>query len=392
MRPFYHLALASVALMISACGPATQAPTATLEPTTPPTATGDPNLVRLPAPTGPYQVGRTTLNFIDSSRDENHTPDIINDQREVVADVWYPAQPAPGARSGPYLPPRLGLAYGLPVSVNVSLPHAYQDAPLDTAGSPYPLILINPGFSALHTDYTYLTEELASQGFVVASVSHPYVSAATVLADGRESRFIGNLALGNVWIPRDPLDAELTEMWVPDTLFLLDKLAEGQGQLAGHIDVERIGFAGHSFGGTTSIEICASDPRCGAAASLDGLASDAAFDSGLPVPYMFIAAGNESTASDLTARTLLTGSNAGSYLLEIAGVSHFDFGDGYFIAEHLNAEDTFSFGEVGSERLYAIVRAYTVAFFTQVLRDETSPLLDESAGDFAEGTLEVNLP
>src|SRR5713101_2020992 len=49
----------------------------------------------LPAPTGPFAVGKITVHWTDESRIEplsqNHEP------RELMVDIWYPAEPTDGA-------------------------------------------------------------------------------------------------------------------------------------------------------------------------------------------------------------------------------------------------------------------------------------------------------
>jgi hypothetical protein len=44
----------------------------------------------LPAPTGPYQVGVTSLTLIDETREEIFTKE-KGDKRAVTVWVWYPA-------------------------------------------------------------------------------------------------------------------------------------------------------------------------------------------------------------------------------------------------------------------------------------------------------------
>jgi predicted dienelactone hydrolase len=51
----------------------------------------------LPAPTGPYQVGRTEFDWVDPSRPDPESP---SGHREIVVCLWYPASPKKGGRSG----------------------------------------------------------------------------------------------------------------------------------------------------------------------------------------------------------------------------------------------------------------------------------------------------
>src|SRR5690606_18064979 len=48
-----------------------------------------------------------------------------------------------------------------------------------------PLVVLSPGFTQPVSTLTSLAEDLASRGYVVAGIDHPYESHATPLADGR---------------------------------------------------------------------------------------------------------------------------------------------------------------------------------------------------------------
>ena len=47
---------------------------------------------RFPRPSGPYAVGTVTYHWVDAARPEIFTAD-PNDHRELMVQVWYPAQP-----------------------------------------------------------------------------------------------------------------------------------------------------------------------------------------------------------------------------------------------------------------------------------------------------------
>src|SRR5690242_1859594 len=55
---------------------------------------------RLPSPTGSFAIGRVTLRWTDNSRVEPLAPDHRN--RELMVDIWYPAEHQSGPRA-PYL-------------------------------------------------------------------------------------------------------------------------------------------------------------------------------------------------------------------------------------------------------------------------------------------------
>ncbi|MFC1961035.1 hypothetical protein ACFLYO_10020, partial [Chloroflexota bacterium] len=56
---------------------------------------------QLPAPTGPYQVGRISRHWVDAIREEINTED-TDDFRELLIDIWYPAEVEADATPAPY--------------------------------------------------------------------------------------------------------------------------------------------------------------------------------------------------------------------------------------------------------------------------------------------------
>jgi predicted dienelactone hydrolase len=395
--------LAAIAVLVFAVGCAaggvpTPEPSPTPTPTAAPAET--PALmtgIRLPPPTGPYAVGRTLYLLADSARPEVHTsaPD---DFRTLLVEVWYPAE-VTGAQPGPYMNAGIAASFGLPAALNASLPYAVLGAPLAGAVASCPVLIFNPGFSAMQVEYTTLVEDLASHGYVVFALSHPYVTITTPLAEGLVAVYEGPDWFEQLWSPRDPYLAELIDVWVPDTRFVMDNLdglntADPSGQFTGKLALDRIGLLGHSFGGRTSSEVCRIDGRCAAALSLDGGNSPYVVAAGLPVPYLHIAAGDTQNETYLSeVRALFDDATHDIYLLAVEDAGHYDFADGYFIAESLDqAAASSSYGTVGAEQMLAITRSYVRAFFDRYLRDVDSPLLHGPSPDFPEVAFEARHP
>jgi predicted dienelactone hydrolase len=57
----------------------------------------------LPAPTGPYAVGRVEYAWTDQARTDPLAPH-AGTMRALVVWAWYPAARVPGAQPAPYLP------------------------------------------------------------------------------------------------------------------------------------------------------------------------------------------------------------------------------------------------------------------------------------------------
>jgi dienelactone hydrolase len=123
------------------------------------------------------------------------------------------------------------------------------------AGAPYPLILFSHGVTGTPEAYQSLLSDLARAGYVVAAPAYPLSNGDT--PGGATVSDLGN----------QPADAS----------FVIDRvLADTQtgGRLQGLVDPERIGAAGHSLGGFTTMELtfndACRDPRVKAAVMLSG--------------------------------------------------------------------------------------------------------------------------
>lgn len=139
---------------------------------TPPSIFGvdAPELARL----GPFRVGVRTLSFVDRDQPdllamEPGSATIPRRDRKLTVDIWYPATVAPDAPRETYHgdlpsePPASPATFSVPgIAVRNARP----------AGTAYPLIVVSHGYSNSTAAMTWLTENLASKGYVVAAIEH----------------------------------------------------------------------------------------------------------------------------------------------------------------------------------------------------------------------------
>ena len=136
------------------------------------------------APLGPHSVGFRSVTLVHSAQ-----PDLLHvdpasgrvqlHARSLTVDLWYPAKAKPGAVPVTYT----GSLFGEPPrpSVRFSVPGL---AILNAApeGKGHPLVILSHGYSNAPAVMTWLTENLASKGYVVAAIHHedpdPYVVSA----------------------------------------------------------------------------------------------------------------------------------------------------------------------------------------------------------------------
>jgi dienelactone hydrolase len=346
----------------------------------------------LPEPTGQFQIGTTHLYLVDNARPETFTPD-PDDHREVMVRVWYPVQRMTGGEAVPLMEyPPVQFSH-----LSLVKTHGFQDAPVSDAQSAFPVLIFSHGHVGFMEQNLTLLEELASHGYIVCSMAHPYQTIVTVFPDGRAVP--ADAALANDFLhgksPTQAVYAEHLRVWTEDTRFLIDELeriqaGERETPLVGKLDMHRLGIFGQSFGGVTAVKVCTVDDRCQAGISLDsGLPRDytgSAADPSLKQPFMFMQ--NEVAGQDRSS--ILRGLKNTTFVIAVRGTTHFDYTDLFLYSPVLKF--THLLGPIEGDRMLRIINAYTLAFWDETLKGEISPLLDGPSPDYPEVMIEVTKP
>ena len=234
--------------------------------------------------TGNHQVGMLQVHLIDRTREEVFTG-VSGDARELLVDLYYPAdsralerwsQEDQSAARSYVTNEQRGPLLGLPASVVRAIrPRRYRDAPSAAALGPFPLVVFSPGFNGLPVYYTSLLEQIASHGFVVAAVWHPYTTETTVFPDGR-SVALNAAGSDDLYAPdpdvREAARDRIADVWLQDAQFVLDELLSGRIDEApsGLIAPAPVTAIGHSFGGQNAAALLATDDRVALAINMDG--------------------------------------------------------------------------------------------------------------------------
>ncbi|WP_052423494.1 alpha/beta hydrolase family protein [Nonomuraea candida] len=341
-----------------------------------------------PEPSGAHAVGTTVVQWTDPERAETATAR-ADDRRTVVVQLWYPGQRDPAARRAWYLgrtarEARLvarGQAgyLGLPGFVLDEAAHArtrsVPDAPVASGGGRFPVVLFSPGLGGVRTQNTAWAEELASRGYVVAALDHPYDSAVVTLADGRTIRT--RVASTGDQAEDDRRAAGWTAVRAADLGFVLTQLGrldrgEIPGLLAGRLDLRRAAATGHSLGGAAALQAARQDPRFAAVIDIDGFPRDPApRPFGQPVLALThdVRPGEEPDYLSRLTRVLQL-STATSYRLTVPGSAHLTFTDAPLFLPPLPA----LVGSLGRTAGPRITAAATVAFLDAALRGGSGDL------------------
>lgn len=245
--------------------------------------------VQFPALSGPYAVGHADYELVDESRPEIFTDD-PDDVRDLMVTVYYPAEVPADAVPAPYVSNELGATFGLPTFIIERIhPHSYTDVP--AVNQAFPVLIFSPGMGSLPLFYSSLLTDLASQGYVVVALWHPYSTTVTAYPDGRiaEANATGTPDFSSAEVQKAA--ARIGAVWVGDMRFVLDQLPVWNADdalLAGRLDVEHIGAFGHSFGGATAVQAAYEDERLDAAINMDGTMFGAVTEQGSRVPFLML--------------------------------------------------------------------------------------------------------
>jgi hypothetical protein len=338
-----------------------------------------------PTPTGPYWVGQSIFRWVDSSRPEVMTENPA-DAREVIGVVWYPAEHGTGTKDG-YFPGLSEVSQTLAESGEVEgweafglrliRSNSYLDAEPEKQRGLFPVVLLSPGNGTNIEFYASIAGELASRGYFVVGINHPYDVAAVELSDGSVAPY--NKAQWFLSMSaHQAYTAERIKVRTADVSFVLNQLEIMNGDtnslFAGLLDLSAVAIAGHSLGGITASEACKVDARFQACINLDGLQAGGPFSTDKDVtppaqPFLFL-----TKESRLHPRLIEKfESTSESYWVVIHGASHESFTDGPQLRLSLLPIPN------RADRLMTLIQTYTLAFLDQTLKGRPDSLLSESA-------------
>ena len=350
--------------------------------------------LELPAPTGSDAVGQTALRWVDTSRPEALTAN-PDDFREVIALIWYPAERGTGKKS-PYFPGLSTVAKALAESGEVESWKAFGlrfvrsqnllNADPAKNETPFPILIFSPGNGTNMEFYNSQASEIASHGYIVVGLNHPYDVAAVELSDHKIAEFHKE---------QESLDmsahaafiAERIKVRTEDVLFVLNQLeslrSSANSPLAGLLDLNSVAVAGHSLGGLTASEACKADARFRACLNLDGIQRGGPFsteETAIPPDQPFLFLTKESQLHPKLIEKFE--SMAESYWVVIHGASHDSFTDGPLLQPGLLPISN------RADQIMSLIQKYTLAFLDQTLKEENNGLLSKSV-QLQDVTVEV---
>ncbi|MEZ5428277.1 MAG: hypothetical protein R2747_18555 [Pyrinomonadaceae bacterium] len=371
--------------------------------------------VELPEPTGKHKVGTVVYFFEDKKREELWTP-TPNDYRQLMVQIWYPADNAKGDPA-PYI-------FDLE-KIRPSIEKYWENMPdvrsrsslnipISKARKSYPLLILSHGMNSGRFLYTSISQELASRGYVVASIDHTYWGPGVAFPNGKIVSFEDSM------IARDKLDfKEIDRMMLEgiavmsaDQAFVAERMAElnaGSTFFKNKLDLSKIGVLGHSMGGMAATASCLHYTVFKACVSLDGVnyfLNRMPASSSKPFLLLLNSDWGKNTPEKISKSYLEAWENPSVAIIN--GTKHNFFSDIPLIEPPEQTD-----GLIEPLRAHRIISAYTTAFFDKHLKQtkekmpafsemefidlktvESRPISSMPAGDrnqtfsiFAHGTL-----
>jgi pimeloyl-ACP methyl ester carboxylesterase len=343
---------------------------------------------RLPKPKGPYAVGTRTYHLVDCARTEQFSKD-KSELRELMVQVWYPAEKPDKGHFAPFVAdfdiggPAISRRFNFPPftmrHIDLVRTHSYQDAPLLEAVEALPVLTFSHGYLGLQSQNTWQMEELASQGYVVVAPNHTYGAVITVFPD---KRVIFGLTEPPDDMPVQTAGRIAMHQWAEDTQFMLDQLSAWNEDpshfLNGRLDLERLGFFGHSMGAGTALQTVFNKAPCRALLLLDPWLKPfevEELDAPLSLPLLAMMSGGDfGQENGELAERLAVGNEHAATVFTIAGSGHYDYSDLPLLSPLIRLVG--AKGPINGRLVARIINDYTLAFFDAHLRERPSALLN----------------
>lgn len=347
---------------------------------------------KIPNPTGKYNIGTIVYDLVDENRLEIYGG-VTDEQRKIRAQLWYPTDDTEG-EIAPWIYDGIGVARGIPSFAGLPsflLDHTVAiesnsliNASLSDNVSDLPVVIISHGwtsFRSLHTDYA---EMLASHGYLVVGVDHPYGAMGTVFEDGTNIKLDSNalpsadkvdnfLEYANVLVNTYSLDSKL----VVDNIFELN-IGDDILMFRDKIDVNSIGLLGHSTGGGGIVKLALNDERIKAVFGLDPWIEPVkgeVLKKGFDIPAIFIRSNEWEGGNNDTNLALIDNYSANNLdIYQINDSIHQDFSMLYMfnpISKYIGLS-----GKLDNKLNRTIQQEYILMFFNKTLRNMDNDLID----------------
>jgi hypothetical protein len=348
----------------------------------------------LPNLIGSYKVGTIALELVDQATN-----------RDIMTSFFYPTSPH-GLASyplSPDFPPKTAVfiaeQVGVPPAVASSVvTQSHALAPIFDPSN-FPILLFSPGQGSSRLQYTAIAEDIASLGYIVVTVDHPYETLFIEYPNGTVATFpLPNVTGIDQFVPfvnrrvgdlRFVLDSFSNEAWISQVPGIE---SGGKGSC---FNTDKVGVLGHSEGGATAGATMLADRRFIAGINLDGSMIGNVTTLGLSEPFMLMSSSVHNRTDDATWATFWANLRGFKRELAVAGTRHITYSDFAALADDAIAlglltknETEPLVGTINGTRMLQIESAYISSFFDKFLKGRRGELLDGPSKLFPEVTFD----
>ncbi|ALM06385.1 hypothetical protein SB49_15790 [Sediminicola sp. YIK13] len=318
--------------------------------------------IQLIEPTGNYAVGTSVYEWIDETREMKIRPD-FSQKRALVTQFWYPVKSDSTLTKSPYS--------ALSKDYQKTFTNSYLRTSIAAEIDKTSLIIIVPGRGTERFLYTTIAEELASYGFVVASIDMPEIGYV-IYKDGftlypsDDFKTPSGMMAG----PYQKVDAffeEPTEMGYQDLMFALEKINElNANAFENKLDLNKIGVYGHSLGGRIAGEFTARNKKVRALSTMEGIPPrDVRYEGKIDVPSLMLCSSGTLKYAVDNYNSFIDNRKNTVYMTELIDFGHNSMTDNPYIYP-----ENFRY-DIDSQKALEISRTLLTKFFKEALLGET---------------------
>ncbi|EPE32738.1 alpha/beta-Hydrolase [Glarea lozoyensis ATCC 20868] len=357
--------------------------------------------ILLPPPRGPHPITYTTKSLTDHTRWDTLAPTEKQQKRRILISIFSPLEITNDTCQPeilPYLPSATASQYNL-ILDSLGVPNYILDGfelqfckqPLQQSSEDYPVIIFSPGFTTSRLLSSVQARDLASHGFVVITVDHPY-DATIVEFPGGEVVYGFNITD----VLRNELAENMVEVRAADISYLINQLPN----LHSNYNQSKVFVYGHSLGGATAALAASLDSRVLGGLDFDGTIYGSVNDTGLDKPIVLA---GRPIPEDTTEAELYDGFydrlRGEKMLIVVNGTQHMSFCDAPFlvslrddIPEELSTVMEAVVGSIGGNKLAGILDELLVSTASFVFGGDASGMcrIDDTNDEML--VLEEELP
>jgi dienelactone hydrolase len=335
----------------------------------------------IPKPSGEFNVGMRRFVVDFTNADDPTSPNNVS--TGYLATIYYPTEddPAPPA---PYVEPELAQMYADAWEFNIShltTTMRWNASFLPSKHNAGPTLVFGPGGWGPTTDGSrILLQDLASHGYTVAAIDHPYEQPFLRFPNGT----------GVVGLPVNLSSTiEFINAYHPvrirEMLHFVDYWPKLVKKLCAPFQKDNLGAFGISFGGSVALNVAIESDKIAAANNIDGSifgpASANLSSSDAEMPVLLLGFDGHVAREDQSWNNFTTRQSGWWRGIYVEGTVHQDWSDmGFWKIWGTTRE----LGPIDGRRMVDVRSAYVRAFFDEHLRGEESLLMDGPVEEWPE--------